>query len=90
MFPEAELGVDRSLTFLPIETPARARIIPRTAKIIARCPFLSELKVPVWGTEFTLAYVEEPTPRTRFPVDDADREMFPTSASSRRLPLIHP
>src|ERR1700685_845278 len=66
MFPEAELlGVDivvPDISYL-IENRQRIRGILLThghEDHIGALPwFLSELKVPVWGTEFTLAYVED-------------------------------
>ncbi|MFZ0817460.1 MAG: ribonuclease J, partial [Candidatus Sulfotelmatobacter sp.] len=66
MFPEAELlGVDivvPDISYL-IENRQRVRGIVLThghEDHIGALPWiLSELKVPVWGTEFTLAYVED-------------------------------
>jgi len=66
MFPEAELlGVDivvPDISYL-IENRQRVRAIVLThghEDHIGALPWmLSELKVPVWGTEFTLAYVED-------------------------------
>ncbi|MBV9574854.1 MAG: ribonuclease J [Acidobacteriales bacterium] len=66
MFPEAELlGVDivvPDISYL-IENRARVRAIVLThghEDHIGALPWiLSELSVPVWGTEFTLAYVED-------------------------------
>jgi ribonuclease J len=66
MFPEAELlGVDivvPDISYL-IENRQRVRAIILThghEDHIGALPWiLSELKVPVWGTEFTLAYVED-------------------------------
>ena len=66
MFPEAELlGVDivvPDISYL-MENRHRVRAIVLThghEDHIGALPWiLSELKVPVWGTEFTLAYVED-------------------------------
>src|ERR1043166_2268504 len=66
MFPEAELlGVDivvPDISYL-IENRHRVRAIVLThghEDHIGALPWiLTELKVPVWGTEFTLAYVED-------------------------------
>src|SRR5437016_5523357 len=66
MFPEAELlGVDivvPDISYL-IENRQRVRGIVLThghEDHIGALPWiLSELNVPVWGTEFTLAYVED-------------------------------
>src|SRR5271156_3374533 len=66
MFPEAELlGVDivvPDISYL-IENRSKVRGIVLThghEDHIGALPFiLSELNVPVWGTEFTLAYVED-------------------------------
>ncbi len=66
MFPEAELlGVDivvPDISYL-IENRQRVRAIILThghEDHIGALPWiLAELKVPVWGTEFTLAYVED-------------------------------
>jgi ribonuclease J len=66
MFPEAELlGVDivvPDISYL-IENRQRVRAIVLShghEDHIGALPWiLSELKVPVWGTEFTLAYVED-------------------------------
>jgi ribonuclease J len=66
MFPESELlGVDivvPDISYL-IENRQRIRAIILThghEDHIGALPWiLSELKVPVWGTEFTLAYVED-------------------------------
>src|SRR5438270_956925 len=66
MFPESELlGVDivvPEISYL-VENRQRVRAIVLThghEDHIGALPWiLSELKVPVWGTEFTLAYVED-------------------------------
>src|SRR6202050_4636563 len=66
MFPEAELlGVDivvPDLSYL-LENRSHVRAVVLThghEDHIGALPwFLSELNVPVWGTEFTLAYVED-------------------------------
>ena len=66
MFPESELlGVDivvPDISYL-VENRQRVRGIILThghEDHIGALPWmLAELKVPVWGTEFTLAYVED-------------------------------
>src|SRR5579863_5574551 len=82
MFPEAELlGVDivvPDISYL-IENRERVRGIILThghEDHIGALPWiLSELNVPVWGTEFTLAYVEDKLDEHGL-LDDADlREM---------------
>src|SRR5512142_1549194 len=82
MFPEAELlGVDivvPDISYL-IENRQRVRAIVLThghEDHIGALPWiLSELNVPVWGTEFTLAYVEDKLEEHEL-LDDADlREM---------------
>ncbi len=84
MFPEEELlGVDivvPDITYL-IQNRARVRAILLThghEDHIGGLPWiLSELKVPVYGTEFTLAYVEGKLEEHRL-LDDADLiEMMP-------------
>src|SRR3974390_417838 len=78
MFPEAELlGVDivvPDITYL-IENRQRIRGIVLThghEDHIGALPWiLSELNVPVWGTEFTLAYVEDKLDEHQL-LDDAD------------------
>ncbi len=84
MFPEEELlGVDivvPDITYL-IQNRARVRAILLThghEDHIGGLPWiLSELKVPVYGTEFTLAYVEGKLEEHRL-LDDADLiEMLP-------------
>jgi ribonuclease J len=82
MFPEAELlGVDIVVPDISYLTENRQRVrgIILThghEDHIGALPwFLSELKVPVWGTEFTLAYVEDKLDEHGL-LDDADlREM---------------
>jgi ribonuclease J len=84
MFPEAELlGVDivvPDISYL-IENRSKVRAIVLThghEDHIGALPWiLSELKVPVWGTEFTLAYVEDKLDEHGL-LDDADlREITP-------------
>ncbi len=84
MFPEAELlGVDivvPDITYL-VENRQKIRGIVLThghEDHIGALPWiLSELNVPVWGTEFTLAYVEDKLDEHGL-LDDADlREMRP-------------
>src|SRR5438309_9289128 len=84
MFPEAELlGVDivvPDISYL-MENRQRVRAIVLThghEDHIGALPWvLSELNVPVWGTEFTLAYVEDKLDEHGL-LDDADlREMRP-------------
>jgi ribonuclease J len=78
MFPESELlGVDivvPNITYLT-ENRQRVRGIILThghEDHIGALPFiLSELNVPVWGTEFTLAYVEDKLDEHGL-LDDAD------------------
>ena len=78
MFPEAELlGVDivvPDISYL-LENRQRIRGIILThghEDHIGALPWmLSELKVPVWGTEFTLAYVEDKLDEHGL-LDDAD------------------
>src|SRR5437764_429858 len=84
MFPEAELlGVDivvAEISYL-IENRQRVRAIVLThghEDHIGALPWiLSELNVPVWGTEFTLAYVEDKLDEHAL-LDDAElREIRP-------------
>ena len=84
MFPESELlGVDivvPDISYL-IENRQRIRAIILThghEDHIGALPWiLSELKVPVWGTEFTLAYVEDKLEEHEL-LDEADlREIRP-------------
>ena len=94
MFPEAELlGVDivvPDISYL-IENRQRVRAIVLThghEDHIGALPWiLSELNVPVWGTEFTLAYVEDKLDEHEL-LDNADlREIrageFDASSRSR-------
>src|SRR5690348_9788987 len=82
MFPEAELlGVDivvPDISYL-IENRHRVRAIVLThghEDHIGALPWiLSELNVPVWGTEFTLAYVEDKLDEHGL-LDDADLREF--------------
>src|SRR6201988_1621231 len=84
MFPEEELlGVDivvPDISYLT-ENRDKVRAIILThghEDHIGALPWiLNELNVPVWGTEFTLAYVEDKLEEHRL-LDDADlREMQP-------------
>jgi ribonuclease J len=97
MFPEAELlGVDivvPDISYL-VENRQRIRGIILThghEDHIGALPFfLSELKVPVWGTEFTLAYVEDKLDEHGL-LDDADlREMRPNERFKAGVFTIHP
>jgi ribonuclease J len=97
MFPESELlGVDivvPDISYL-IENRQRVRGIVLThghEDHIGALPwFLSELKVPVWGTEFTLAYVEDKLDEHGL-LDDADlREMRPNERFKAGVFTIHP
>src|SRR5437588_5373593 len=97
MFPEAELlGVDivvPDISYL-IENRQRVRAIILThghEDHIGALPwFLSELKVPVWGTEFTLAYVEDKLDEHGL-LDDADlREMRADERFKAGIFTIHP
>src|ERR1700674_1349755 len=97
MFPEAELlGVDivvPDITYL-VENRQRIRGIVLThghEDHIGALPWmLSELNVPVWGTEFTLAYVEEKLDEHGL-LDDADlREMRPNERFKAGVFTIHP
>ena len=82
MFPEAELlGVDivvPDISYL-IENRSLVRAIVLThghEDHIGALPWiLSELNVPVWGTEFTLAYVEDK-------LEETDCWMMPTCVRS--------
>src|SRR5258705_5314659 len=97
MFPEAELlGVDivfPVFSFL-IENRQRVRAIVLThghEDHIGALPWiLSELNVPVWGTEFTLAYVEDKLDEHQL-LDDADlREIRPGERFKIGPFTVHP
>ncbi len=97
MFPEAELlGVDivvPDITYL-IENRSKIRGIVLThghEDHIGALPWmLSELKVPVYGTEFTLAYVEDKLDEHGL-LDDADlREMRPNERFKAGIFTVHP
>src|SRR5919108_4394140 len=97
MFPEAELlGVDivvPDISYL-IENRHRVRAIVLThghEDHIGALPWiLSELKVPVWGTEFTLAYVEDRLEEHEL-LDEVDlREIRPRDILEIGPFTIHP
>ena len=97
MFPDAELlGVDivvPDISYL-IENRQRVRGIVLThghEDHIGALPWsLSELNVPVWGTEFTLAYVEDKLDEHGL-LDDADlREIRPNQRFKAGALTIHP
>ena len=97
MFPEAELlGVDivvPDISYL-LENRQRIRGIILThghEDHIGALPWmLSELNVPVWGTEFTLAYVEDKLDEHGL-LDDADlREMRANERFKAGAFTIHP
>jgi ribonuclease J len=97
MFPEAELlGVDivvPDITYLT-ENRQKVRGIVLThghEDHIGALPWiLSELNVPVWGTEFTLAYVEDKLDEHGL-LDDADlHEMRPNQRFKLGALTIHP
>jgi ribonuclease J len=97
MFPEAELlGVDivvPDISYL-IENRHRVRAIILThghEDHIGALPWiLSELNVPVWGTEFTLAYVEDKLDEHGL-LDNADlREIRPGDRFKVGPFTIHP
>jgi ribonuclease J len=97
MFPEAELlGVDivvPDISYL-MENRQRVRGIVLThghEDHIGALPWiLSELNVPVWGTEFTLAYVEDKLDEHGL-LDDADlREIRPGQRFQIGPFTIHP
>jgi ribonuclease J len=97
MFPEAELlGVDivvPDISYL-IENRQRVRAIVLThghEDHIGALPWiLSELNVPVWGTEFTLAYVEDKLEEHGL-LDDAElREIKPGERFRIGPFAIHP
>jgi ribonuclease J len=97
MFPEAELlGVDIVVPDISYLTENRSRI--RAIVLthghedhIGALPWiLSELKVPVWGTEFTLAYVEDKLEEHEL-LDDADLREIKAGERFRVGPFtIHP
>ncbi|MGO9084476.1 MAG: ribonuclease J [Candidatus Sulfotelmatobacter sp.] len=97
MFPEAELlGVDIVVPDISYLTENRQRIrgIILThghEDHIGALPWiLSELNVPVWATEFTLAYVEDKLDEHGL-LDDADlREMRPNERFKVGAFTIHP
>src|SRR2546428_196779 len=97
MFPEAELlGVDivvPDISYL-IENRNRVRAIVLThghEDHIGALPWiLSELNVPVWGTEFTLAYVEDKLDEHGL-LDSADlREIRPGQSFKVGSLTVHP
>ena len=97
MFPEAELlGVDivvPDISYL-LENRQHVRAIVLThghEDHIGALPWvLSELKVPVWGTEFTLAYVEDKLDEHGL-LDDTDlREIRPRERFKIGPFTIHP
>ena len=97
MFPEAELlGVDivvPDISYL-IENRQRVRAIVLThghEDHIGALPWiLSELNVPVWGTEFTLALLEDKLEEHGL-LDDADlREIHPGERFKAGPFTIHP
>src|SRR6202142_1276884 len=97
LFPEAELlGVDivvPDISYL-IENRQRVRGIILThghEDHIGALPWiLSELKVPVWGTEFTLAYVEDKLDEHGL-LEDADlREMQAGERFKAGVFTVHP
>src|SRR5215469_930052 len=97
MFPESELlGVDivvPDISYL-IENRQRIRAIVLThghEDHIGALPWiLSELNVPVWGTEFTLAYVEDKLEEHEL-LDDADLREIRAGERFRVGPFtIHP
>jgi ribonuclease J len=97
MFPEVELlGVDIVVPDISYLTENRQRVrgIILThghEDHIGALPWiLSELNVPVWGTEFTLAYVEDKLDEHGL-LDDADlREMRPNERFKAGAFTIHP
>jgi ribonuclease J len=97
MFPEAELlGVDivvPDISYL-MENRQKVRAIVLThghEDHIGALPWiLSELNVPVWGTEFTLAYVEDKLDEHQL-LDDADlREIRPGERFKIGPFTVHP
>jgi ribonuclease J len=97
MFPEVELlGVDIVVPDISYLTENRQRVrgIILThghEDHIGALPWiLSELNVPVWGTEFTLAYVEDKLDEHGL-LDDADlREIRPNERFKAGAFTIHP
>ena len=97
MFPEAELlGVDIVVPDISYLTENRQRVrgIILThghEDHIGALPWiLSELNVPVWGTEFTLAYVEDKLDEHGL-LDDADlHEMRPNERIKLGAFTVHP
>jgi ribonuclease J len=97
MFPEAELlGVDIVVPDISYLTENRHRVrgIVLThghEDHIGALPWiLSDLNVPVWGTEFTLAYVEDKLDEHGL-LDDADlREMRPNERFKAGIFTVHP
>ena len=97
MFPEAELlGVDivvPDISYL-IENRQRVRAIVLThghEDHIGALPWiLSELNVPVWGTEFTLAYVEDKLDEHGLLENTDLREIRPGDRSKVGPFTIHP
>jgi ribonuclease J len=97
MFPEAELlGVDIVVPDISYLTENRQKVrgIVLThghEDHIGALPWiLSELNVPVWGTEFTLAYVEDKLDEHGL-LDDADlHEMRPNQRFKLGALTIHP
>src|ERR1700690_3983275 len=97
MFPESELlGVDivvPDITYL-IENKKHVRGIVLThghEDHIGGLPWiLSELNVPVWGTEFTLSYVEDKLDEHQL-LDDADLREIRAGERFKSGPFtIHP
>jgi ribonuclease J len=97
MFPEAELlGVDIVVPDISYLTENRHRVrgIVLThghEDHIGALPWiLADLNVPVWGTEFTLAYVEDKLDEHGL-LDDADlREMRPNERFKAGVFTVHP
>jgi ribonuclease J len=97
MFPEAELlGVDIVVPDISYLTENRHRVrgIVLThghEDHIGALPWiLADLKVPVWGTEFTLAYVEDKLDEHGL-LEDADlREMRPNERFKAGVFTVHP
>jgi ribonuclease J len=97
MFPEAELlGVDivvPDLTYL-IENRNKVRAVVLThghEDHIGALPWiLSELNVPVWGTEFTLAYVEDKLDEHKLLDNAVLNEIIPGESFTIGPFTIHP